>query len=253
MIKAHFLPQILKPLKDPKTPMWEKRHALIALSCCDAATIKANLNLVTPYLSDREWWLRAAAFTVMHPLIPETETFRSALPAMLASYDADSNLPSRRWGATTLFKKALAKNPELKDELAAGMAKSVNELKLREGFKQPIDRNNIFETLRYIDMKKHPENAIPLLPAIERIYPSMAALPASWTIIGARWGNIGLAKAAAQLGKDGRPFVASMKRIQPNLESRCAKKQHQGATLQKALDTLKKAVKDWEEEFGKVH
>ena len=42
-------------------------------------------------------------------------------------------------------------------------------LKLREGFKQPIDRNNIFETLRDVDMKQHPENAIPLLPSIERI------------------------------------------------------------------------------------
>ena len=43
-----------------------------------------------------------------------------------------------------------------------------------------------------------------------------------------------------------------MKRIQPNLEARCAKKDHQGVTLQKALDTLKMAVKDWEEEFGGV-
>jgi hypothetical protein len=171
---------------------------------------------------------------------------------MLASYDADSNLPSRRWGATSLFKTAIAKNPELKDELVAGMAKSLDKLELREGFKQPIDRNNIFETLRYINMQKHPEHAIPLLPAIERIYPSMAALPASWTILGAGWGNIGLAKAAAQLGEDGKPFIASMKRIESNLEVRCAKKDHQGATLQKALDTLKKAVKDWEEEFGEV-
>jgi hypothetical protein len=171
---------------------------------------------------------------------------------MLASYDADSNLPSRRWGATNLFKKAIAKNPELKDELVAGMAKSVNEIKLREGFKQPIDRNNIFETLRYIDMKKHPQNAIAFLPAIEGAYPTMGALPASWTILGARWGNIGLAKAAAQLGKDGKPFIASMKRIQPNLEARCNKKDHQGATLQKALITLKKTVEDWEKEFGEV-
>jgi hypothetical protein len=189
----------------------------------------------------------------LHPLIPETETFRSALPAMLASYDADNNLPSRRWGATSLFKKAIAQNPELRDELIAGMAKSVNELKLREGFKQPIDRNNIFETLRYIDMKKHPENAIPLLPAIERIYPTMATLPASWTIIGARWGNIGLAKAAEKLGDEGKPFIASMKRIQPNLEARCAKKDKQSATLQKALDTLTKTVEGWEAEFGKTN
>jgi hypothetical protein len=251
MIKTHFLPQILKPLKDPKAPMWEKRHALMALSCCDVGTITANLNLLKPYLGDKEWWLRAAAFTALQPIIPETETFRSLLPAMLASYDADSNLPSRRWGATSLFKKAIETNPALKDEIVKGMAESVNRIKLREGFKQPIDMNNIFETLRYVNMKKNPENAIPLLPAIERIYPDMDALPASWTILGANWGNIGLAKAAAKLGEGGRPFIASMKRIQPNLESR-PKDSKQGATLQQALDALKEAVKTYEDQYGEV-
>ncbi|MHC4249941.1 MAG: DUF6288 domain-containing protein [Planctomycetota bacterium] len=251
MIKAHFLPQILKPLRDPRAPMWEKRHALMALSRCDAETIKANLGLVTPYLGSDEWWLRAAAFAVMHPLIPDTETFRSVLPEMLASYDADSNLPSRRWGATNLFKKAIAANPALKGEIVTGMAESIKRLRLRQGFKRPIDRNNIFETLRYVNMKKHPEHAIPLLPAIERIYPDLEPLPASWTIIGARWGNIGLAKAAERLGKDGRPFIASMKRIQPGLDARPKNAKH-GDTLKKALDTLKAAVKAYEDKYGEV-
>ena len=61
MIKEHFLPQILTPLKDPKAPMWEKRHALMALSCADADTITDNLDAITPYLDEKEWWLRAAA------------------------------------------------------------------------------------------------------------------------------------------------------------------------------------------------
>jgi len=251
MIKEDFLPQIVKTLKNPKAPMWEKRHALMAMSCCDAKTITANLDAIKPYFAEKEWWLRVAAFGVMHPLIGETETFRSMLPTMLASYDADSNLPSRRWGATSLFKQAIAKNPAIKDELVAGMAESVNRIQLREGFKQPIDRNNIFETLRYINMKKNPEHAIALLPAIERIYPTMEALPASWTIIGARWGNIGLAKASEMLGKDGRPFIVTMKRIAPNLASR-NKKSKQGATLKKAEEALQSAIKNWEAKYGEV-
>jgi hypothetical protein len=251
MISEHFLPQILAPLKDPKAPMWEKRHALMALGCCDVATITANLHLIKPYLGDKEWWLRASAFEALQPIIPETEAFRSLLPAMLASYDADSNLPSRRWGATNLFKKAIEKNPALKAELVNGMAESVNRIKLREGFKQPIDINNIFETFRYVNMKKTPENAIPLLPAIERIYTDMEDLPASWTILGDRWDNLGLVKAAAQLGEGGRPFIASMKRIQPYLESR-PKNSKQGATLQNALEALKEAVKTYEDKYGEV-
>ena len=214
-------------------------------------TIEKNLAVVVPYFSEDEWWLRAAAFTVMHPLIPETKTFRKMLPVMLKSYDGDTNLPSRRWGATSLFKKAIAVNADLKDEIVEGMAESVNRIMVREGFKQPIDRNNIFETLRYVDMKKHPEHAIPLLPAIERIYPIMEPLPAMWTITGAGWGNIGLAKAAEKLGKDGRPFVESMKRLQPILEAKPAKGK-QADSYKKALDALKKAIQDWEAKHGAV-
>lgn len=248
MIKDNFLPQILKLLEDPKAPMWEKRHALMAMSCCDAETITANLDAVKPYLGEKEWWLRVAAFQVMVPLIPETETFRSLLPAMLASYDADEHLPSRRWGATSVFKKAITKNPKIKDELAAGMAKSVNRIQVREGFKEPIDINNIFETLRYINMEEYPELAIALLPAIERTFPKMPGLHAAWVILGARWGNIGLVKAAEMLGKDGEPFIATMKRIEPNLASRVK----QDASLLKAETTLKAAVKAYEAKYGVV-
>jgi len=192
-----------------------------------------------------------AAFAAMHPLIPETETFRKVLPAMLASYDADRNLPSRRWGATDLFKKAIAKNPRLKDQIVTGMARSVNAMTVRDGFKQPVDLNNIFETMRYVNMKKQPEHVIPILPAVERIYPKLAPLPASWTILGARWGNIGLAKAAERLGKDARPIVASMKRIHPNLASRSKTAKH-GKTLKQAQDALEAAVKAYEDKYGQV-
>jgi len=251
MIREHFIGYIVKALRDPGTPMWEKRHALMAMSCADAETITANLRVIKPYFSNSEWWLRVAAFKAVEPLIPETATFRALMPVMLASYNSDSNLPSRRWGATSVFRKAIADNPEIKDELVAGMARSVNRIRLREGFKQPIDRNNIFETLRYVNMKKNPEHAIGLLPAIERIYPSMAELPACWTIIGARWGNIGLVKAAERLGKDGKPFIATMKRIAPNLAARSKKAKH-GKTLLEAENALKAAIKAYEAKYGVV-
>jgi hypothetical protein len=252
MIKQHFLPQVLRPLKDPKAPMWEKRHALMVLSCCDADTLKHQLDVIKPYFAADEWWLRAAAFEAMRPLIMETKALRSMLPAMLASYNADDNLPSRRWGATNLFKQAIAKNPAVKDQIVTGMAESVARIKLREGIQREIDENNIFETLRYVDMQNHPEHAILVLPSIERIYPELESLPACWTILGAKWGNIGLAKAAEKLGKDGRPFIASMKRLRPNLAKRCESRDKQAKTLQQALDTLDETVAKWEARFGPV-
>ena len=252
MIKEHFLGHLVKTLKDPKAPMWEKRHALLVMDCCDAETVKACIPLIKPYLTNSEWWLRCAAFLGLAPLIDDTETFRSLLPTMLASYHADKNLPSRRWGATTVFKKAIATNPKIKDELVAGMARSLNRTPIREGFKQPIDLNNIFETLRYINMRKNPEHAIGILPAIERIYPKLETLPAIWVLKGAGWGNIGLIKAAEKLGKDGKPFIASMKRLAPNVALRLSKKNRQAKLFGETETAMKAAIKAYESKYGVV-
>lgn len=251
MIKEHFLPQILRPLKDTEAPMWEKRHALMALGSADSGSIKANLDTIRPYLADPEWWLRAAAFNSLHPLIKDTDAIRSMLPDMLASYDSEFNVGSWRWGATDFFRKAIAANPEVKDEIINGMASSLNRLKIREGFEKPIDANKIFETLRYVDMKKHPENAVPILPSIERVYPHLEILLARWTVTGAKWGNIGLAKAAELLGEEGRPFIESMKRIRPDLASRPTKV-HMGENLTVALERLDEVVEAYEKKFGAV-
>jgi len=251
MIEEHFLPTIVETLRDESIPMWEHRHALMAMSCADNESIKAHFDVIKPYFFEEEWWLRVAAFMSIEPLIKDAEAMRSLLPAMMASYDEDVNLPARRWGATSVFKAAIAANPEIKDELVAAMAESVNKIQLREGFHQPIDLNNIFETLRYVNMKKNPEHVIPLLPAIERIYPNMEPLPATWTIIGARWGNIGLAKAAVMLEEDGKPFIATMKRIYPNLKGR-DKNGKQGKSLIEAQTTLEETVEQWEATYGEV-
>ena len=251
IIKEHFLSTIVETLQDESIGMWEHRHALMALSRADGESIEANFEAIKPYFFEDEWWLRVAAFKAIEPLIQDPDAMRALMPAMMASYDADVNLPARRWGATSVFKAAIAANPEIKDELVAAMAMSVNKIELREGFHQPIDLNNIFETLRYVNMKKNPENAIPMLPAIERIYPELEPLPATWTIIGARWGNIGLAKAAMTLEEDGRPFIVTMKRLYPNLAAR-DKDVKQGEFLKEAQETLEKTVKEWETAYGEV-
>ncbi|MBT3199602.1 MAG: PDZ domain-containing protein [Phycisphaerales bacterium] len=251
MIKEHFLAHLVKTLKDPKTPVWERRHALLVMDCCDAETVKACIPLIKPYLTNSEWWLRCAAFLGLAPLIDDTETFRSLLPTMLASYHADTNLPSRRWGVVTVFKKAIATNPKIKDELVAGMARSINRTPVREGFKQPIDLNNIFETLRYVNMKKNPAHAIGLLPAIERIFPKLESLPAYWTLTGARWGNIGLIKAAEKLGKDAKPFIATMKRLAPNVALR-TQNGRRAEMFKEAQTAMNAAIKAHEAKYGVV-
>ena len=73
-----------------------------------------------------------------------------------------------------------------------------------------------------------------------------------WTIVGERWGNVGMAKATEKLGPKAGPIVASMKRIQPNLEARLKnlrKGDKKAAEIQKALDTLREAVQAYEAKY----
>ena len=251
-ISEQFLPYIIKPLKDPNAPMWEQRHALMTLARAEKETIAEHLSLIEPYFSNDEWYLRVAAFTAIQPLIEETELIRPLLRSMMASYDVDTNLPSRRWGATTLFKTILAKNPDLRAEVLAGMAKSVNAMPIREGHRQPIDTNNIFETLRYIDMKNHPEHVIPILPAVERVFPKLKGLPGIWVFSGARWGNIGLTKAAAELGKDAGPVIASMKAMLGELKKRAQSGDRDAEAYQETLDAATQTIEAYEKQYGPV-
>jgi len=193
-----------------------------------------------------------AACTVVRPLIEETALIRPFLPAMFAQLDVDTNLPSRRWGATTIIKEILAKNDDLRAEVIARMAKSVNGTKVRDGYKQAIDINNIFETMRYIAMKKHPEHVIPILPAIERIFPLVSGQAGNWIFTGARWGNIGLIKAAAALGKDARPIIASMKVMLPEIKRRSLKGRD-AKTFQAVLEAVTEAIEDYETKYGVVN
>jgi len=275
MIDKHFLQYILSPLKDSKAPMWEKRHALMALAVASKEAVKKSLSVIEPYFYDDEWWLRVAAYASVRPLIDEGDALRPVLKSMTKSLATDVNLPSRRWGATSLLKQICRRNDTLRAEVMQLAGKAVAAMPLRGkmciDLKTPakdhatevqalatenlrrVDSNNIFEMLRYIDMANHPEHTIEFLPAIERVLPDLGG--ATWLIFsGARWGNIGYVKVSEKLGKDAKPVIASMKRLlatvekHPDLKERLRK----SARLQKAVESAKKAVRDYEKKHGIV-
>jgi hypothetical protein len=100
-------------------------------------------------------------------------------------------------------------------------------------------------------MKKNPAHAIGLLPAIERIFPKLESLPAYWTLTGARWGNIGLIKAAEKLGKDAKPFIATMKRLAPNVALR-TQNGRRAEMFKEAQTAMNAAIKAHEAKYGVV-
>jgi len=61
-----------------------------------------------------------------------------------------------------------------------------------------------------------------------------------------------MVKAAEMLGKDGKPFIASMKRLAPNMALRCSKKDRQMKSLLKAKTAIDAAIKAYEAKYGVV-
>jgi hypothetical protein len=120
------------------------------------------------------------------------------------------------------------------------------------GLKENIDVTNIYETLRYVDMKKHPQHVIPLLPAMVRTFPKLNGQLGVWLFTGERWGNIGLIKASEVLGKDGWPVVAAMKTMMPELMTRPEKEKRSAKEFQAAIDAVKKAIEAYEAKYGQV-
>jgi len=273
MIDEHFVPYLIGPLKDPNAPMWEKRHALMALAVASKDTVKTNLSVIEPYFYDDEWWLRVAAYSAVRPLIDEGDALRPVVKSMMKSLATDVNLPSRRWGVTSLLSEICKRNDVLRAEVMQMAGEAVAAMPLRgemcidlktapkdhakevqalatENLRR-VDVNNIFEMLRYIDMANHPEHTIEFLPAIEKILPDLGG--ATWLVFsGARWGNIGYVKVSERLGKEAKPVIASMKRLLSALEKQAQSKGGHSERLQKAIDPAAKAVQEYEKKYGVV-
>ena len=273
MIDKHFLPYMIRPLKDPKAPMWEKRHALMALAVASKETRHKNLSVIQPYFDDREWWLRVAACAAVRPLIDEGDALRPILKGMMDSLATDVHLPSRRWGVTSLLSQICRRNDTLRAEVMQMAGEAVAAMPLRGkmciDLKKPpkdhatevqalatenlrrVDVNNIFEMLRYIDMANHPEHTIEFLPAIERILPDLGG--ATWLVFsGARWGNIGYVNVSKKLGKGAKPVIASMKRLVSALDKQAKLKGPHSERLRNAIEPARKTIQEYEKKYGTV-
>jgi hypothetical protein len=246
-----FLPYILKTIKTKDAPMWEKVSALWALSKADLPAIKDNLALIKSHLTHDEWLVRVGAWQALSPLDKDPATLRTVLPDLYACY-AKERITHPRRSMMGHLKRMHTTIPELREAIVADMASAAKNQPIRSGYESPVDVNTIFEPLRYIDMQNHPEHAILMVPAAQRLMKNMDGLLVIWLFTGARWGNIGLVNAANKLGEDAKPIIAGLKAMRPDLD---AKAKVNGRDKQALEDTLKKVdtcIADYEAKYGKV-
>ena len=64
-ISSAFVPYFVKNLKYPKTALWETDGVLYSFSKAKPEDIRVNLNLIKPWLTHEDWYLRESAFYAM--------------------------------------------------------------------------------------------------------------------------------------------------------------------------------------------
>ncbi len=251
-VTGTFLPYILKTIKDRDAPMWEKVSAMVVLETkADAATIKDNLDLIRRYLNNDEWWLRIAAWRALTPLDKDPATLKRVLPELLACYANELHTyPNRQMMGR--LKHMHTTIPELREAIIMGMAAAVNNQPIEEGYLHIVYVNKIFETLRYIDMQKHPEHAILMVPAAQRLMKNMDGGWVIWLFTGARWGNIGLVNCANKLGEDAKPIIAGLKAMRPDLEAKAKVTGRSKKQMEEVLAKVDTCIADYEGKYGKV-
>jgi hypothetical protein len=244
-----FLPYILKTIQTKDAPMWEKVGALWALSKADLPTIKNNLALIRSHLTHDEWLVRVAAWQALTPLDKDPATLKTVLPDLFACYAKERITHPNRTMRGHLSRMHTT-IPELSEEVMAGMAGFANSTPISSGYKAPVDIGVVFEAFRSIDAQKHPENALLMVPAAQRLVKDMDGLLVIWLFTGDRWGNAGLINCANQLGEKAKPLIAGFKAMRPDIEAQGAGRfKAQMEDILKKMDTC---IADYESKYGKV-
>jgi len=244
-----FLPHILKTIQTKDAPMWEKTSALWALSKADLPTIKENLALIRSHLTHDEWLVRVAAWQALTPLEKDPATLKTILPELLDCYAKESITHPNR-SMMGYLKKMHTTIPELSKEIIAGMTGVSSATPIRSGYEAPVDVNKIFEPLRYINLNKYPENAIPMITAAQRLIKNTDGLQAIWLFTGDRWGNAGLINCANQLGEKAKPIIAGFKAMRPDIEAKLTGRDKK--KMEEVLAKVDKTIADYEAKYGKV-
>ncbi len=248
LVTSRYLPTILKAIKNPKTPMWEVESALWAVANADEKAIRDNLPALMPFFDNDEWFLRLAAMEAIRPLTKDPETARLVLPKLLSVVSREIHVYPRRQYDELLLRmlKDASVPKDIKDMIVAGRIKAMQDTVVATGFTAPHGLVSKFETMRYL-LGPRPEATELMADDLVALTPRLSDLPTIWIYSGDRWGNPGLLKRAADLGKDAGRIIKALKTGLPQLKKRRdAADVRYRPLYDKTIADVAKAITDYE-------
>jgi hypothetical protein len=224
LVTSRFLPFILKTIKNPDAPMWEVNSALWAMANADEKAIVDNLPVILPFFHNDEWFLRLAAVEAIRPLTKSPETARMVLPTLLSIIGQEIHVyPLRQFDELL---SNMLKDPnmpkDIKDMIVAGRIKAMKETVIDPGYTASIGLDSKYAAARCL-LGSRPDVAALMADDLVALVPQFG--PKHWFYViwlygGDKWGNPGLIKCAAKLGKDAGPIIKAIKTGLPALQER---------------------------------
>ncbi len=257
-VSAAFVPYFVRTLKAPDVALWETDGVLYAFSKARPEDIRANLDLITPWLEHEDWYLRESAFYAMLGLRDTIEPEELFTMAEVFAAEKHSKAQINYAGAFKyLFQKLKVKWPEEDEErFAKIVAKQMTDPKIPDNMGEPARQQCVFKAamlLKGMDKTVHKALRDEYARYLETWMPNTQH--SIWLVAGSRW-TIPMSTVLASMGEEGKVLCQAMKATIEAIESGERKIPDRdpgtGGAHERILPTLKKAVDDWEAKYGKV-
>ena len=259
VVGQKLVPLIVRSIKDPQSPMWEKVGALWAMGKADSKSVAANLPVILPFLENDEWYLRCAAWMAIRPLQEDAELIKPAIPHLLACFGSERHYYPHFHYAKFL-QEIMDKQPGLADDICRGMAQAAGQVQIESGYRAIIGVELKLCAYREMNINKDPKRGLLIVDQFQEIYPLLYPDPSGEFMTGKMkdgWdcsfpGFIAVAKG---LGEDGKPVIAMLKAILPTLRKRSEIRQQEDSMIRHLKDAtarVEETIKEYEAKFGAV-
>ena len=163
-----MLTAITRMLSDPDESWYVKSGAMMALKLAPATAIDERHQLIQPWISHYDWWMREAAFFALSGLAKDDALYVKVLPTLLTMATSENHTMPRESMKNHFEEMLRARKPESEASrlIIAGMKQAVSATEIKSGVRSAEGAYNVMEAVK-LCLQTDPSLAAPLATAVQ--------------------------------------------------------------------------------------
>ncbi len=134
---------LLKIIKNPDESIWGVDGALMAMAVARPELVKANMDVIFPWLEHQEWWLHESASMALSPVLEDPEGLKLVLGRMVHMLGKDIHLKGRGYVEWMLSRTAAKVSPEMRKQISDALVQVYRASPSTPSVPGEIDRSAI--------------------------------------------------------------------------------------------------------------